>query len=497
MTSNRADLSETSDFFIALKQDSEWRERFVARLRFGLRNYVRSSAAYQVDFPKGLLAPFVDLEVASTANVLLPLTTREKRPLLNLSVSGPAGGPAAVTARPSIAALETHYLVSLARESKARKLLMPLVDDRLWEAVCLFSPSFFERVFLSRRKKNFNLALAEYLTSGLGFQVSEERVRRLRERTSGAASKLVAALEEPPCALSSSEEMLLAIPEMSPLPASINEIEAIVDRYDKAVHAIYRSGDLQLLKALAEYGRRYELIVEVEVPLLEPSRVRVEEDLPFRFSPLATRFWVSQIFPLGEARSAHFEARVDDSIIEFARRGIRVRDLAGNDGDGWLEGVRESRESVSLYSSEPDRPAYLEISLRLGVAWHVLAAAIGLIGINLVALVFALSIESGDELASRLAVIVVPTTVAATFVLIREQTALATRLQMIPRVILAVTAVALWLVVSVRLIPSENSSGLSHQVRPADTTPSAKEGKRRPGRMNRDGGQDGKKRSKR
>ena len=240
MTGSRVDLSETSDFFIALKLDSAWRERLVARLRFGLRNYVRSSAAYQIDFPEALLAPFVDLAVDRTANVLLPLTTRDKRPLLNLSVSGPAGGPAAVTARPSIAAIETHYLVSLARESKARKLLMPLVEDRLWEAICLFSPSFFERVFLSRRNKNFNLALAEYLTSGLGFEVSEVRVRRLRERTSGAAGKLVAALGEPPCALSSSEEMLLAIPEMSPLPSDIGEIEAIVDRYDRAVHAMSR-----------------------------------------------------------------------------------------------------------------------------------------------------------------------------------------------------------------------------------------------------------------
>lgn len=375
---------------------------------------------------------------------------------------------------------------------------MPLVDDRLWEAICLFSPSFFERVFFSKpHKKSIELALTEYLSSGLGFEVPEDRVRRWRAKTSGAARRLVEALGEPPENLSSSEEMLLAVPDMSPLPASVDEIEEIVNRYDRAVHAVYRSGDHRLLEALAEYGRRYELIVEVEVPLLEPCRVRVEEDLPFRFSPLATRFWVSQIFPLGEARSGHFEARVDDSVIEFARRGVRVRDLAGHDADGWLEAVRVSREAVSLYSSQPDRPAYLEISLKLRVAWHVLAAAIGLIGVNLVALVLALTIDGGDELASRLAVVVVPTTVAATFVLVREQTALATRLQMIPRLVLAITAVALWLIVSVRLLPAEDSSESFHRVRPANTAPSLEGTQTGPGTMNRDGGQDGKERNRR
>lgn len=117
MGRDSVDLSETSDFFVALKQDAVWRERLVSRVRFGLRNYVRSSAAYQVNFPQALLAPFVDLQAAETAKVLLPLTTKEKRPLLNLHVTGPSGAPATVTERPSIAAIETHYLIRLARET--------------------------------------------------------------------------------------------------------------------------------------------------------------------------------------------------------------------------------------------------------------------------------------------------------------------------------------------------------------------------------------------
>ncbi|HEV7773577.1 MAG TPA: hypothetical protein VGO48_09865 [Conexibacter sp.] len=57
-----------------------------------------------------------------------------------------------------------------------------------------------------------------------------------------------------------------------------------------------------------------------------------------------------------------------------------------------------------------------------------------------------------DALVERLALLTIPTTLAATFVLVREQTALASRLLGRARVALGATTVLLWLVVLVLLL---------------------------------------------
>jgi hypothetical protein len=471
----RVDLSETSEFFLALKQNNAWRERLVTELRFGLRNHLRSVNSYQINFPPELLRDF-GVDRSRTANLLLPLTTREKRPLLNLSVGGPGGAPATVTSRPSIAALQTEYLVLLAEQSPAQRRLCPLIDERLWEAICAFSLSFFETTFFSRRKDDLEGAIASYLSSGLHFDVASPHVRGWRERSESAREALKALAPEPSLRFSSSEEMLLAIPDMSPSPKSIGEIDRIVDRYVRGVEVATHAGDSRFLSTLAEYGQRYELIVEVEIPLLEPSRVRLEEDLPLELQRHWGRYWVEQTFALGDARSAHLEARLDDTSVEIPEKkvadggGVLIRDLAGRDASGWLEALRVTREAIAMYGSEPGRPRYMRIRFRLRIARHVMAAAVILTVLNLAAILMTCAMQGDNELASRLAVLAVPTTVAATFVLIREQTALATRLQTLPRLALALSAIALWVAVSVRIATTGDER--LGEVRPAHASDS-------------------------
>lgn len=467
----RIDLSETSAFFLALKQNERWRERLVTELRFGLRNHLRSINSYQINFPPDLLDEF-GIARWQSANLLIPLTTREKRPLLNLSIAGPAGAPATVPARPSIAALQAEYLVTLADQSPAQPGLASLVDERLWEAICVFSPSFFETTFFSGKGNGLESAIAAYLSSGLRLDLTVEDVRRWREAAKRATAVLHSLAPKASFRFSSSEEVLLAIPDMSPAPTTSSEIEETVLRFSSAVETAARANDFRFLSALAEYGQRYELIVEVEVPLLEPSRIRVEEDLPLELRSTWGRYWVEQTFALGDARSAHLEARIDDSNVEIPEKkiadggGVLVRDMAGNDAKGWLEAVRVTREAIAIYGSEPGRPRYVRIGFRLRVARHVMAAALLLVILNMIAIGLTLTVAERAELASRLAVLAIPTTVAATFVLIREQTALATRLQTMPRIALAVSAVILWVVVSMRLVTMKDEMA-QPEIRPA------------------------------
>lgn len=71
---------------------------------------------------------------------------------------------------------------------------------------------------------------------------------------------------------------------------------------------------------------------------------------------------------------------------------------------------------------------------------------------NVVAIISIPLIDFDGSVGDRLAVLVIPTTVAATFALVREQTALASRLQWIPRLVLTVTTAILWLEVVAGLI---------------------------------------------
>jgi hypothetical protein len=449
--SSRVDLSERSDFFLELiSSPLLWKERLVNELQFGDGNHVRAVSSFQIDFPPALLEPFVNLKKARWANVLIPITTREKQLLLNLGVSGPANAPATVTTRASTAALQAQYLRALAETSPSSKALGPEIDDRLWEAICAYSPGFFDATFLAAEPKNFAAAVARFLSSGLTLTVSESEVRRWQSKTKAAGQVLSAALGEPGSRLSSSEEVLLALTSMSPLPTSTAEIDAIVERFYRAVVLAERGQDTELLTALAKYGRRYELIVEVEVPLLEPSRIKVEEDLPLLLKQEKMRFNAEHRFVVGDARSSHLEGRVSDPHVEI-KGMVSVRDAVGRDASGWLEAIRETPEALAIYSSEPDRPAFVTLAIGLGVARHMLVAAGLLICVNLLAIALAFFVGNEPEAASRLAVIAVPTTIAATFVLTREQTALASRLQAVPRLALTMSTLALWLVVSLQL----------------------------------------------
>lgn len=450
------DLSEDTSAYLNLLNDThEWRERLVNEMRFGALNRVRSISSYQIDFPPALIEKLVGMERPATINLLLPLTTREKRPLLNLSVSGPEGRPATVIVRRLTAHLQALHLISWARKSTARESLEPLLEERLCEAIGAFSPSYFRSNFACEENEDPVPGISTYLSSGLGFQVDDSDVRRWRAETEATAEALLRWLDEPPERFSSSEEVLLAVPNMNPLPTSTSEIDEIIGRFRRAIEVADRNGDEDLLTALAEYGRRYELILEVEVPLLEPCRVRVEEDLPLKVKSRKGQYWVEHVFPVGDARSAHFEARVDDPNVEIV--GNELRELDGGDPSGWMESVLLTKEALAIYTSEPERPYYTEVSIRFRVARYSMAAAYALSLANVLALLLVLVLDPNGEQASRLAVLAIPTTVAATFVLVREETALAVRLQVVPRAVLAATALALWVVVSIVVLTAPAS----------------------------------------
>jgi hypothetical protein len=457
-TDDRADLSERSDFLLALFDDTQsWRERRVEELTFGSGVHVRASTALQIDFPPALLEQFVDLSRVRRANLLVPLGTREKRPLLGLNIIGHGGAPAHLVPRASIAALETLYLEFLVSFSPAAQQLGPRLPGGLLEAICVFSPDLF-RSFLAEEAdvpmvspEPIDVALARYLASGLDLEITPGDVRTWRAQRTRVGDVLTRHLGEQRSVVSSSEEVLLAIPRVDPLPSSKDEIESLVFEYNEAVLAADAAGDDVFLSVLAEYGRRYEMIVETEIPLLEPATITVGEN---RSLNLRAGGQSRQLFALGEARSAHFEGRVSDPSVTVT--DFDVRTLDGEPARlGPLESVKHTSESVSLYSSEPDRPFYAIVTLRLRPRRHLRWTSYLLIALNVGAAVTALIIGTKGQLEARLAILIVPTTLSATFALVREQTALSVRLQQRARLLLGVSVGLLWGIALAQLLVSQ------------------------------------------
>jgi hypothetical protein len=462
----RVDLSERSDFFLDLLEDTRrWRERLVQELQFESGTHVRLVSSYQIDFPRELLERHLDVRRTERANVLVPLTTRPKALLLNFDLAGPGGTSAALTSRTSTAALQAEYLQDLARAANARDVIENSISNALYEAISVFTPGRYERRFLNRNGGDHVQALLDYLRSGLRGVLDPGDLRvydvlRWRLATERAAGVLLAHLGEPRDPLSCSEELLLALPHLEPRPTSCRDIDGIVADYLTGVLAAHRSGDDAFLTTLAEYGRRYEMVVEIEVPVLEPSTIKITEDLPLEIAR-GFQSWTAPVIPLGDARSVHVESRVLDAGVAISK--FQLCELNGDDAGGWIDSARHTREAVAIYASDPARPYYARLRLRLGVARHIAGATLALALAN-VAAIIAMSRIAATDYVDRLAILAIPTTVAATVVLVREQTALATRLQWRGvRALLALSLVALWAVVVMHVVDRDQKGDKSRQ----------------------------------
>lgn len=482
----RADLSEKKDFLLDLLSDSTlWKQRVVTEFNFAAANHVRVASSFQIEFPPALIEKYVDTRFTRRANILLPVTAKSKDALLNFNLSGPGGTPATLAPRVSIAGLQADYLQGLAVSSPAG--LKPL-EHAIYDAISVFTPFTFRTRFLRRSRlglwaeRPFPEALLRYLNEGLGFSIESGDVSRWRTKTTKAGAILARRLEEPPERFSSSEELLLAIPLIEPPPTSIAEVNSIVDGYLDQVEQADNANDDAYLSVLAEYGRRYELICEAEVPVLEPFRVKVEEDRPLG---LEARGAMTHDVVIGGSRSMHIEARTSDSNVVLGKK-MELNDAQGKSIFNRMELVRITPEGLALYSSDQKRPYIATLSLRLRVAFQLTVAALLLTVISLLAALSALSLPANRFLVGSLGVLVVPTTVASAFVLTREDSPLATRLQRYWRAGLALATLALWFVVVGRLISYDASSEKN-----GGTTA-------RPGKVNKEkGASNGTQRSKR
>jgi len=441
------DLTMSSDFTFKLLDDTwAWRQRLVEEFHIGSTWHAIVSSAYQVEFPQGLLGSIDD--TAEAVRALIPIATRPKRPLLGFDIHTSTSSGAHLVLRVSIAAIQAEYLARLRDSAASTDSIGAGLPDALLEAISVFTPDVYKE--FDRDAEWAPERAADYLSAGLGFSMPVQEVQRLCELQDQAGLQLATALQEPRDPLSSSEQVLLAVPRVDPLPTSSGEVTALVEGYVGSIERATRLADNGLLVALAEYGRRWEVIVETVVPLREPARITLIEERPLELRRNVTHQRVS----LGDARSAHAQFRITDPAVELVPigDGSDVVDLFGQTvGVPHLEGVRDTPEALALYSADPDRPYFVEVRLKLRPTLEVRVVTWALQVLILMAIAVAATV-GGRDLGAVLGLVTVPTTFAVALLLVREETSLAARLQRTPRLCLLASVAALWLVVFARVL---------------------------------------------
>lgn len=444
------DLVDELSLTFALLDDTRlWRERCVHEFVLRDSDHVEVTTSYQVRIPLELVQRF-EPGVQSGAHVrlLLPLTIRPKQLLLNVSLRGVAGTPAALLLRQEAAEVQAQYIAHV----DGRPLGDQVLGGTLWYAISAFTVDAWRDHLSSARRTPRGLvsrdhrrvsALLSYLEEGASVSLDRSDIKRWLLQLESARQLLVEALDEGEDDQSPAECMLLAIPFMSVRPAGASDIDVLVTDY---VAAISGAGTA-VRETVAEYGRRWELLVETSVPVDRLVTLHIADQRPWVGAPSPR---LRQPIAFGDASSTHVELRSADHSVVLDK--FKLAYLDGRPLErGVIDSVRDSADAISAYSSALDRPYFSEVTVRARVRWAQRIVVIWLLVMIGAAGAVAVSIPESHDFVDSLSLLTFPLTLAGAVVLAREPSALAERLLRRWRSALAAAIGLLWLIALVRL----------------------------------------------
>lgn len=454
------DLTGRWDLTFALLDDTRvWRERAVHEIVLRDSDHVDAVTAYQVRLPLELLRRYDPAVMpGDQVRLLLPFAQKPKQLLLDVDFSGAKGEPAALLRRQIAAELQAQYLAHV----DGRPLDEQPLGGALWEGMSAFTTSAWNEHLAKTKPHRWQMnlpgirdewrtdALVRYLNSDLALGVERDDVGRWLASIEDARLKLIEALGEGPDPQSSAECILLAIPFMSYRPNHIQDIDLLVDDFCSSVDAM----DQRARRLLAEYGRRWEAILDTVVPVGQVCSIKLFEQRPWVGAPSAV---LEQVLPIGDATTTHVEIRAADHAVEIGRPFIS--DVLGErTGVALADEIRETADAAAIYiPSAGERymalirtPVRVPLVHRLALMWTtvfiVAAAAV------------ALALPEDENLVDTLALLIFPLTLAGAVVLTREATSLAERLLRRWRIGLVVLMTVLWMLALARVLLSADVS---------------------------------------
>jgi hypothetical protein len=440
-TAAAVDLREYPELTHRLLDDTRaWRERVVHQFTVGDVDHVQASMSYQVRLPADVVTPFASrAKTGDEVRLLLPLTIRQKELLLGLHFSAPPQGHCTLLLREQIANLQAGYVARLlARGSGEAPQL-----EAVWYGVSAFTADSWrhhlalQRRPWRRRHSQMVRALVQYLNADLGLGISPDDVRRWLAALAPAKQLLIAALEEGEGNDSPAELLLLGIPFMPFRPTSPSAIDQIIDDFVRCVHRMTEDER----SVIAEYGRRWEVIVDTVVPVEQPVTIKLSDQRPWIDSPSPI---MEQAIPFGDARTVHVEIRAADRAVVLSAPALL--DLGGARVDLSADAIRKAQDVVSIYASQPDRPYFVRIRTRARVRLSHRMMIWWLLVLVALAGGVAVALPDASDLVGSLTLLTFPLTLAGAVVLTREASGLADRLLLRWRVCLAFAIAALWVV---------------------------------------------------
>ncbi|MEU1282941.1 hypothetical protein [Kitasatospora sp. NPDC005856] len=278
---------------------------------------------------------------------------------------------------------------------------------------------------------------------------------------------------------SASQNPLLALPKV-PFASGVDEGD-IADLLDRLVKLVKDADQLSLSKtpageaakrlvaAYAGYGSYWDALVECDAPLDEPFMIKTQEKRGLhlaepgetvqnglvRGSNWAWRKASSQLVVVGDAKSNHVNVRVADPNVELYAKGVRILNERYEKHDRGPDFQTATPELLSFYYSaqrEGGRPhrVWLNLPLRTSLSgstsrWVILLMT----STALVAFASFLfhwfnagvnrTIGAGD-----VAVILVPSAIAASLLLVRESSTLNAEITKRWTVVTGFILLALW-----------------------------------------------------
>ena len=234
-------------------------------------------------------------------------------------------------------------------------------------------------------------------------------------------------------------------------PTNIQDIDDLVAGYVACIERLAALGADDLLQWLATGGRRWTMFIECELPLRRSAIVRVSENRHMGVGESRTGVFglsLDFLLALNDAKSVHIRAILEDHATVIHAYSAR-RTTGAKLGVPVYEDARATDEAFGVYVSAPLRPDQfvLRLSLRPSPRLRQVIVTTGVLLLSGTGYVIAQS-KIGPEV---LAVVALPLSIAATFVLTREPSPLSAQLLRRSHMGIMLLLGLFWLVVLVRL----------------------------------------------
>lgn len=420
------DLSQENAVTTALiARPLDWRVRAVEHIDLDTATTCTRRRSLQAAPLRPLLPPGMATH-ASTALVVLNVASVPRNALLDLDIEGPEGKPAFLLPRDEIARREANYLLTLATDAGLQ------VDDNLQ----LLLRSVLRHPRTGWEVNNERTALSEagkYLSDGFGVEVPEAAVRDwIRTDTE------IAALLKPyadAADLSPTEHPILGLPDLVDVvdlnrPAWTASVSSVLKAYLALVSSAAQAGAEQpsyageLLTALADYGRNYDMLVATWVPLDEPFLIKYSERRQVNYS--TWRNQAQQDLVISDAGSNHVVLNVTDPNVRITKFIAWSIDRTGDAFGAFTTTDSPQTRAVYAYDADRDYRVLLEFTVkplrRLSYIAYLTTA--------LLLLLSAAVIHEHPARLQDLALIVGPSALAASVLLNREPSTLGSRLRL-------------------------------------------------------------------